>query len=295
MTGYFTHPPGWNRPFAIINLPHTAFDNVWQWLALPHETGHDTYASVNNLANDVEDALEVAMRTAVNDNDLTIPNVNAGPIQYSGEDFIATVWRSWANEAQADVVGLLSCGGSAAVALQQIIGFGADDWWELTLTTDGGHKDGPEVHPTPYVRNALNISALRIMGHNDLADEINTRFKALRPSASHIRWTLPPKHEIAAVKVGQMVKSAEIAAKVLVLHAFPSLGNQSYRDLGDFTSVDQMIVDNLVGPLIEGDPRFAQAKGATPRHALAATMFAFEKDRSKAATINRTFKHFIQP
>ena len=25
---YFTHPPGWNRPFAIINLPHTAFDNV---------------------------------------------------------------------------------------------------------------------------------------------------------------------------------------------------------------------------------------------------------------------------
>ncbi len=295
LAGYFTHPPGWNRPFAIINLPHTAFDNVWQWLALPHETGHDTYASVNNLGKEVEDALEVAMRSAVKDNVLTIPDVDVGPIQYSGEDFIATVWRSWANEAQADVVGLLNCGGSAAVALQQIIGFSADDWWELTLMTDGSHKDGPEVHPTPYVRNALNISALRIMDHNDLADEINTRFEALRPSATHIRWILPPQTKIAAIEVDQMFKSATIAANVLVSHTFPSLGSQSYRELGDFIPKDQQIVDSLVDPLIAGDPRFAQGKGATPRHALAATMFAFEKDRSQAATINRTFKHFVQP
>ena len=297
---YFTHPPGWNRPFAIINLPHAAFDNVWQWLALPHETGHDTYVTVEGLADEVMTSLEVAMRTAVNDGTLTIPDVDIDlspsgvnhRIQYSGEDFLATVWRSWANEAQADIVGLLACGGAAAVALQQIIGFHADDSWELSSTSNG-YADSPEVHPTSFVRNALNVSALRILGHRDLADEIEARFHALRPKAEFIRWFLWGA-KIAAVDVDQMVRSAEIAAKVLVGNAFSSLGNKSYRDLGDFTPEDQLIVDSMIGQLVEGDPTFAQVKDATPRHALAATIFAFERDRSKAATINRTFKHFVQ-
>ena len=295
---YSTHPPGLNRPFAIINLPHTAFDNVWQWLALPHETGHDTYVTVDGLADEVESALEAAMRAAVNANELTIPAVNVDlnayrvnhRIQYSGQDFLATVWRNWADEAQADMVGLLSCGGAAAVALQQIIGFRADDLWELNR--------GPKVHPIPYVRNALNISALRLLGHNNLAQEIDTRFQALRPNATHVRWLLPPpfpRKKVAAVRVDQMVKSAEIAANVLISTPFPSLGERSYRDLGEFTLADQGIVDDMVDRLIKGKPTFAQAPGATPRHALAATMFAFEKNRLKADTINRTFKHFVHP
>ena len=132
---YFTHPPGWNRPFAIINLPHTAFDNVWQWLALPHETGHDTYATVEGLSQELEIKLTDRMTAAVNDGLLEIPDVTIDltPFgvnyqhHYTGAEFISTVWRSWANEAQADIVGLLSCGGAAIVALQQIIGFGSED------------------------------------------------------------------------------------------------------------------------------------------------------------------------
>ena len=46
-------------------------------------------------------------------------------------------------------------------------------------------------------------------------------------------------------------------------------------------------------PLIHRDPAFAQIENTTPRHALAATVLAFEKDRSMAALINRTFKHFV--
>ena len=296
--GYFTHPPGLNRPFAIINLPHAAFDNVWQWLALPHETGHDIYASVEGLSDDIEMALSTTMRTAVHTKKLKIPDINVDltsyglshSIQYSGDDFIATVWRSWANEAQADIVGVLACGGAAPLALQQIIGFGSDDQWKLGRTSTG-YYDYPEVHPTPYVRNALNISALRILGHDDLADEIDARFQALRPNAKEIRWRLGAL-EVAAVDVDQMVHSASIAADVLLSTKFPSLGDKSYRDLGQFTLDDQKIVDAISDRLILGDPRFAQAPAATPRHALAATAFSFEKDPQQAATINRTFKHF---
>lgn len=54
-------------------------------------------------------------------------------------------------------------------------------------------------------------------------------------------------------------------------------------------AADQIIVDEIAGYLIDGNPNFNEIENATPRHALAATMFAFEKDRSKAALINRTF------
>ena len=297
---YFTHPPGWNRPFAIINLPHTAFDNVWHWLALPHETGHDTYASVEGLDSELENALEMRMRNAVRDGLVSIPDVNVDlsefglpyQIRYSGEQFLVKVWRSWANEAQADMVGLLSCGGAAIVALQQIIGFEADDVWEI-FSTGNGIDGAPEVHPTSYVRNALNIAALRLIGHNGLADEVQARFEALRPQSSHITWRLGRTIEVVRVPVNEMVRSAELAAEVIILSKLTSLGNQSYRDLVDFTTDDQVIVDTMADLLIGGNPTFAQVDNATPRHALATTMFAFEKDRTKAEIINKTFKHFV--
>lgn len=299
---YFTHPPGWNRPFAIINLPHTAFDNVWRWLALPHETGHDTYATVDGLKKELEKALADRMQEAVRNGEIEIPGVTIDltPLgigyqnQYSGEDFIITVWRSWANEAQADIVGLLSCGGAAIIALQQIIEFGPKDIWRV-FPKDDSIGDAPEEHPTPYIRNAMNIAALRLMGneHESLANEINARFQSLRPDTQHITWYLTKDFAVAQVPVREMVKSAEMAAEVLLNRKLNALGSKSYQDLVRFTAADQAIVDTMTDGLINGNPAFAQVENATPRHALAATIFAFEKDRSKAAIINRTFKHFV--
>jgi hypothetical protein len=299
---YFTNPPGWNRPFAIINLPHTAFDNVWQWLALPHETGHDTYATIAGLAEELGNALEARMREAVQNGEVDIPDVDfdlspfgaSHRIQYTGEDFLVTLWRAWTNEAQADIVGLLNCGGSAAVALQQIIGFSPNDAWDI-FRTDESFGDRPEEHPTSYVRNAFNIAALRLMGegHERLAVEIETRFQSQRPETQNITWFFAEEFEFASVPVHDMATSAAIAAEVIVSANFQALGNKSYQDLGDFTEGDQAIVDDMTSLLVAGNPTFAQIENSTPRHALAATIFAFENDRSKAVSINRTFKHFV--
>ncbi|MCP4744609.1 MAG: hypothetical protein GY874_00470 [Desulfobacteraceae bacterium] len=300
---YFTHPPGWNRPFAIINLPHTAFDNVWQWLALPHEAGHDTYVAVNGLQKEIETALEERMTAAVQNAELEIPDVEIDLTRfginyqrsYSGAEFISTIWKRWANEAQADMLGLLSCGAAAIIALQQIIGFSAKHSWEL-FSKDGKICDAPEEHPTSYVRNALNIAALRTIStaHNQLADEIQTRFEALRDSAPDIEWYLTEQYVIARCPAIEMVKSAEIAAQVLLTHTMQSLGNKCYMDLINFSHADQSIVDEISNRLLAGDPTFCQVdKNASARHCLAATMFAFEKDNSKMDLINRTFKQFV--
>ncbi len=302
LTGYFTHPPGWNRPFAIISLPHAAFDNVWQWLALAHEAGHDTYASVTGLPADVESALDARMRRAVTDNEVAIPDVDVDlnpfgvpyRIQYSGADFLAKIWTAWANESQADIVGLLSCGGAATVALQQIIGFTQTDSWEV-FNEAGTIADGPEAHPTSYIRNEFNIAALEVMhaGHAGLARQIRRRFEALHPGQPDIVWSLGGTVEVARVPVAEMATSAGLAAEVLINQTLPSLGSQSYRDLGFFSPQDQDIVDEVALRLAAGDPTFANTQGATPRHALAATVFALEAGRAQADVINRTFMHFV--
>ena len=300
--GYYTHPPGWNRPFAIINLPHAAFDNVWQWLALAHETGHDLYATVDGLEAELTQALADRMRKAVDDGDVVVPDVNVDltphgvpyTIQYSRREFLAKVWASWADEAQADLIGLLSCGGAAAVALQQIIGFSNEDVWFLEPDGQGGIGDGPEPHPTGWVRNALNIAALRLIGggHQGIADELQTRFQSLRPAAQDIVWKLEFL-TVAEVPVAEMVTSAQIAAEVLVNHQLQAFGGKSYDEVATFTSADQGLVEQLIAPLVAGDATFNSVEGFEPRHLLAATAFALEDDRQSAETINRTFQHFV--
>ncbi len=301
---YFTHPPGWNRPFAIINLPHAAFDNCWHWLALPHETGHDLYAGVQGLDKELGNALGERMTKAVQEGKVNIPAVHrdlsalGGPnISYSGAEFLAKLWQGWANEAQADIVGLLNCGGSAIVSLQQIIGFGTKDQWELGLDEQGNIIDYPEPHPTGYIRNALNIAALRLIdngSHQSLADEVQQRFTLLRPDANEIVWYLNGKIEFARISIPELIKSAEIAADVICNHKLKVLGKKSYAELGTFTANDQEAVTAMIKPISDGDPTFTQAmEGIEPRHALAATVFAFEKDYKKADIINKTFVHFV--
>ena len=205
---------------------------------------------------------------------------------------LSKIWQSWANEAQADIIGLLSCGGAAIIALQQIIGFEASDQWMISQG-QYGLADAPEVHPTSYIRNMFNIAALRQIGHVELADEIQSRFDALKPQDQFITWRLDNIVEVVKVPVNDMVYSANLAAEVLLTTEFESLGGQTFRDLIDFTIEDQLIVDAMSDKLINGDPTFAQVDNSTARHALAATIFAFEKDRTKSKVINRTFKHFI--
>ena len=151
------------------------------------------------------------------------------------------------------------------------------------------------MHPTAWVRNALNIAVLRRLGdgHPALAAEIDARFRALRPGETHITWRLGRALDVARIPVAEMETAADIVAELLVNHKFASLAGQSYADLADFTANDQAIVEESTAKLVAADPTFAREGGSTPRHALAAAMLAFERDRAQAVRINETFRHFL--
>ncbi len=304
LSAYFTHPPELDRPFAIINLPHSAFGNVWQWLALPHEIGHDLYATIKGLDTELETALAERMRKAVSSGEVHVPAVKfdlspygySHTINYSPEDFLAALWKGWANEAQGDMMGLISCGGATIVGLQQIIGFGAGGTWMIEPGANGEVCDEPEPHPVSYVRNALNLAGLRLLGqgHKEISAEIEERFTALRPSDKEVVFRLGRSRvEFARVEVAELVKSAQIAAEVLLMHPLKVLGDKSYSQVATFTEEDQEKVDSLVDPLSKGDAAFASGPGIEARHALGATVLAFERNRANSFTINRCFKHFL--
>lgn len=304
LSAYFTHPPDLNRPFAIINLPHSAFGNVWQWLALPHEIGHDLYATIKGLDSELEAALGERMRQAVKSGEVRVPEVqfdmtpygSPHTIKYSPEDFLAALWQGWANEAQGDMMGLLNCGGATIVGLQQIIGFGSGGMWMAEVGRDGEVHDEPEPHPVSYVRSALNIAGLRLLGngHKELADEIEQRYLALRPADTHVAFRFGrSRTEFTRVEAAELVKSAQIAAEVLLKHPLKVLGDKSYSQLATFTEEDQEKVNSLVEPLSKGDSTFASGAGIEARHALGATVLAFERDRANSHAINRCFKHFL--
>lgn len=130
-----------------------------------------------------------------------------------------------------------------------------------------------------------------------IADELEQRLQSLMPVDpinDFITWDIPVGSgsiSVAQVPIQEMVKSAEIAADLLLNQPLDALGGQSYSEINNFTLEDQRIVEMMIDKLVEGDPLFAQ--NAEARHALAATAFAFERDRSQADVINRTFRHFI--
>ena len=91
-----------------------------------------------------------------------------------------------------------------------------------------------------------------------------------------------------------MEKSAKIAAHTFCNHRLNALGNKSYSEITTFTANDQKKVNKMVTPLFNGDSTFTQVvKNIEPRHALAATVLAFEKESDKAEIINKTFQHFV--
>lgn len=299
---YFTHPPSKERPIAIISLPNTIFDAVWQWLALAHEIGHDIYTTVIGLREEMENALANAMSHAVTNNQIDVPQMSHDlkyydkpfQIRYSEHELLSTLWRAWANEAQADIIGLLNCGPAAAISLQQILGFEKKDYWQIHAGKDF-IGNSPEVHPTTYIRHLFNLHALALMDSKfePLIQQISQRIEALAPLGDDVVWKFPNDMEATRIKISELNKSASLAAKVILDTKFQALGNKSYRDLGSFTFEDQIIVEKMAKGLLVGDPYFSTINGDSPRHALAATVFALEAKPEQMDIINNTFKHFV--
>lgn len=280
---YYTLPTAVKRPLAIIHMPRAALNNVWRWTVLSHETGHDIFFCINNLAGEIK-----ALVTYVVERELSLrgrPYITGrsalevnGPAEM--EHFGVLLWRAWVNEIYADVFSILMCGPAFIYTMQELVGFDNVGEW----------KNGPDEHPLPLVRNFINIMALRQLGLAGEADRLERRVRLYAPPVRELIWVDSQKRIAARASLDIMLLLAERVTDAILHTPLISLNNHSLRQIINFNPEDLEIIMLLANSLIDKMPPPAIFEA---RHLVAAAQLAFEKQPFLAEKIHGNTLNFL--
>jgi hypothetical protein len=122
-------------PIPVIELPWDHLENVWEFLSLHHEVGHDIEADLQ-LRAPLVSALQTQLAAA---------GVPAERVR---------VWRAWQAEVFADLVGLQLGGPAFAEALLHLL---------LLPPNEVASYNAADPHPTHYVRILMNAAYARTL------------------------------------------------------------------------------------------------------------------------------------
>lgn len=280
---YYTLPPSVHRPLAFIHLPRAALNNVWRWTVLAHETGHDVFFCIDNLARDLNLLVSSVVTDALLSGLVTYTpvhasfKVNNSPVvmEKTPEQFAVSLWVSWINEIFADLFALLMCGPSTVVSMQDMIGFSHVGLWHGV--------QGPDSHPVPLIRNLMNLSVLRQLGFTNEAKTLEGRLIAHGPVAGELVWLQGGRVEVARAGLDNTLALANKVTDAMLHVPLPSLNNHALRDIINFDHRDQAIVYALVDFLANG---YSAPGEYEPRHLAAAAQLAFNTQPYHAEKIH---------
>ncbi len=287
---YYTLPPTLHRPLAIIHLPRAALNNVWRWNVLAHETGHDVFFCVENLAREMEALAATVAVDALRAGKADYPPISTvlkingrlTPIEMTREQFTVSLWSKWTNELFADLFAILMCGPSTVFTMQEMIGFGSVGSWHGV--------QGPDPHPLPVLRNLINITFMRQLGFSYHAHIIERRMLRHNPNIRDAKWVFNGVTEVTRIKLGQLMPMIELITTAMLNYPLQSLNNHSLREVINFNFYDQAMVDALVDAAA-GDT--IPPQGAEPRHVVAAAQLAFVFNPYQADKIHNNLINFL--
>ncbi|HXI59231.1 MAG TPA: hypothetical protein VNO55_24360 [Polyangia bacterium] len=151
---------------AILHLPWKWLAEVHRWPAIGHEVGHDFYASVAGLD---EQLLRQQGLSDVVDQGQVVDRGQA--VTSRDVDRLVTHWR---HELVADAFGVMMLGPAYAVTTATILAQPDEPGEVLAAQTDG---DEYEVHPPGHLRVAAVCRLLARLGHGALGDELERRWR----------------------------------------------------------------------------------------------------------------------
>jgi hypothetical protein len=201
-------------PIPVIEVPWDHVENVWEFLSLHHEVGHDLEADLN-LRAPLEASLIAALTAA------GVPAVRVN------------VWQSWLGEVFPDLVGLQLGGPAFAEALMHLLLLPAAD-----VTT----YDAQDPHPTHYPRILMNTAYIRTLhpdnpalgAHADQIEEVWTGIYGRQPQFDPHVGDFPH------------------VFKALMDTAFPILKGKTVRELMPYTKADDARIRLAAGVLAAG-------------------------------------------
>jgi hypothetical protein len=193
-------------PIPVIKLPWEHSQNLWEFLSIPHEVGHDLEADLNLrgvLLRSLDNALKGNPRREV--------------------------WRKWQSEVFADLVALQLVGPAYAETLMSVLLQSKED----VVTPN---PKGP--HPTRYLRILMLTSYIKRLIANDAPAEIRDE---LSKHAAQIEglWT---KLYDKVVDLDPYVDDFPVVFKALMESPFPKLNDRTVRSLIPYTAEHHILI-----------------------------------------------------
>jgi len=161
---------------APIFLPPGFFDRVSWWPAVPHEIGHDFYASI--------DGLDASLRE-----ELGLPSEREGRRVISASrsvpaSEIQRVFGAWLEELFCDVFATLMTGPGYVVSMLELFAAPHDP---RAITTVDVTSGGYDVHPPRHLRFTMACEILGMLGFNADVEELAEEWQTVHGGAENLQ------------------------------------------------------------------------------------------------------------
>jgi hypothetical protein len=227
-------------PIPVIGLPWDHAENLWEFLSLPHEVGHDLEADLK-LRPALLQSLEATLHGKV-----------------PGERI--SVWKAWLAETFADLVALQLVGPAFVDMLMHL----------LLLPPHHVNTFRPDdPHPTPYVRILMGTAYIRGLIREEAAADARQR-AALSKDADRIDevwralYGAPPQFQ-------NYLADCPLVSRSLMDTPLAALKGNTVRSLIPYSAADDLRIRDAAEYLRTGRNRPGRLQ---PRHCLAAARLA---------------------
>jgi len=278
---YFTYTHAHEHPIAVISIPRKGATSVWNWLALPHEIGHNIFDNVIGY----ERELGRKIRTVLSNERFKIPGGRL-PYRLPKTALMEIIWTFWLDEAMADIIGTLY-GGPAYVMARQ------EDSCDIAADLGGAHITLWDVkgmdmmkHPVCHFRVCICTEVLRRIGFAGDAAELDLRWNNIHPRITEYSWFDPTAgyKELFRISRSELTRAMNLILDVVLDRKLKVLNNHSLVEVIRYTPEEHAIVLQIESELGRGRPSLP--KKAHPRMVLAASRYGFERDPDRADLIH---------
>jgi hypothetical protein len=228
-------------PIPVIEIPWDHVVNVWEFLSLPHEVGHDIEADLG-----LRPVFQNSLAQQLRQNGVPEPRVR--------------IWVSWEAEIVADLIGLLLAGPAFAYYMVNLLTLSPE-----AVTT---YNDN-DPHPSHYIRIFINTAFIKtlLIGDSTLVEDA----KHLDDLWTQLYGNLT---QLGNHKVADFKSDFDIVFKALIDTKFDALQKHSVREIIPFTNQDNATIRAAVEFLVTGQNRPSNIR---PRHVISASRLAVDR------------------
>jgi hypothetical protein len=278
---YYTYTHAHEHPIALVSIPRKGTTSVWNWLALPHEVGHNIFDNVIGY----ERELSRKVRDALSEQRFKIPGGRL-PYRLPKTALMEIIWTTWLDEAMADIIGTLFAGPAYVMARQE-------DSCDIAADLGGAHITLWDVkamdmmkHPVCHFRVIICAEVMRRIGFTGDAGELEHRWNNLHPKIDEYVWFDPSAgfKELFRIPRTELTRAVNIVLDIILSRNMRVLNNNLLTDIIRYGPEEHAKVLEIEEELTK--KRSKMPADIRPRMVLEASRFAFERDPNNADLIH---------